>query len=269
MTKRQIDRQEAGIALRGVVQKKNSGNRDAPIWTKIERIRIMKDLLWKIMARVWNVIDVMAQYGNNNLHESIERLLLRIVSRSLYRVFRHSGRLCVYAYLHANFYTVDLALRQNERSSSSWIRGGTNGYRLPVSRTILRKFAKQAGCQLNICTLLWDVSRKRMNLNEHFDQLRHFFVISVLFFSFILISFYLCKEKWVRRRIVWGMRGHDRPEGSRGNVAPRSGKRIGRALIWGPPRFSRLSDSCEQSKAPGSCTPISYTPPAIRIIVHR
>lgn len=94
--------------------------------------------------------------------------------------------------------------------------------------------------------------------------------ISFVFYLFFFVFFYLCKERWVRRRIAWGTRGHDRPEVSRGNVAPRTGRRIGRALVWGrprPPGFPRSSVSREQSKAPGSCTPISYTPPAIKIVM--
>lgn len=96
--------------------------------------------------------------------------------------------------------------------------------------------------------------------------------INFVFYIFFFVCFlYLCKERWVRRRIAWGTRGHDRPEVSRGNVAPRTGRRIGRALVWGrsdcPPGFPRPSVPREQSKAPGSCTPISYTPPAIRIVM--
>lgn len=88
-----------------------------------------------------------------------------------------------------------------------------------------------------------------------------------------LCLLYLCKERWVHRRIAWGTRGHDRPEVSRDNVAPRTGRWIGRALIWCrsscPPGFSRPSVPREQSKAPGSCTPIFYTPPAIRTVISR
>lgn len=82
----------------------------------------------------------------------------------------------------------------------------------------------------------------------------------------IILESYLCKGKWVHRRIAWGRRGHGRPGVSKGNVAPRIGKRIGRAWVCFRPSCWSCSSPAvphEQSKAPGSCTPIFYTLPAI------
>lgn len=178
MTKRQIARDwYRGRCLRKKKKKKIPfrKHRGAPIcWTKIGRIRITRyGKLWREPEMSLIMLWRGAVYGNNNLHEYGTPCPSGYKAPALFRGAyagrsTTSGRLCAYAYPHANFYAADLARlrreRQNERSSSSsWTRGGTDGgvtdTGLPVSRTVLRKLAKQAGCQLNICTLLREMAR--------------------------------------------------------------------------------------------------------------
>lgn len=161
--------------------------------------------LWKIIARAWNVIDHIIAWRRMAIiiYTSTGTPLRHPKASALFRLcraFHHGGRLCAYAYPHANFYAADLALRtwtpkwtfivMNKRGD--WWR--RDGY--PCLVLYLANLRSKQGANWTFVPF-FEMARTREWLNwaNTSREIIPLFLISASFFSFPLLLFFFTSAK--------------------------------------------------------------------------